>query len=399
MTQEACRYAILAAADAEQVGAVGVVGLQTQRALRLGNHLEPRERFELLLQSSRASNFASTRLQDAVDPAEEAIRLAMRIGDPVMEGRALIVLAWALWSLDRVVQARDAAERAVMLAVERSSDISALAHAHATHVRIQVTAFDPQVAIDDGPRALELASGPGFEETRIGIEISIALARGHRGDAGALDALSAACKAAREAGLAIQTVRAYVNLVLVAALLRRHAFVDATAREALALFENYQTTIPANAIQLFRARSLFDRGSWGRGPRDRRSRACRLRRREGERAGAAGTGRGPPRAWRGAAPDRFGLGGDPAGRAREARGRDCSGPCRSRPHGYAATRWRRCACCGRASRHRWPDGSHGVPANWLSGVSGTRSTVSACPSIRDGCCSWAPAVGEGFYPS
>lgn len=117
------------------------------------------------------------------------------------------VLAWALWSLDRVVEARDAAEQAVLL-LEHSSDVPALAHAHATHIRIQATAFDPHVAIDDGPRALELAAGPGLEETRIGIQIIVALARGHRGDAGALDALSDACRAAREAGLTIQTVRA-----------------------------------------------------------------------------------------------------------------------------------------------------------------------------------------------
>ena len=261
MPHDACRYAILAAQDAARVGAVGVMGLQTRRALRLGDELEPAERFELLLQSSRAANFASTRLEDAVEPADEAIALAVRIGDRVMEGRALIVLAWALWSLDRVIEARDAAERAVML-LERTSDVPALARAHATHIRIQATAFDPQVAIDDGPRAFGLASGPGLEETRLDVEISVALARGHRGDPGALDPLSDACRAAREAGLTIQTVRAYVNLVLVAVILRRHALVDATAREALVLFENYQTTIPGNAIESFRARSLLDRGRW-----------------------------------------------------------------------------------------------------------------------------------------
>ncbi len=261
MAQEACGYAIRAAQDAARVGAVGVMELQTRRALRLGDHLGNDERFELLLQSSRAANFASTRLEDAVEPAEEAIALAVRLGDGVMEGRALIVLAWALWSLDRVLEARDAAERAVTL-LERSSNLSELARAHATHVRIQATAFDPQVAIDDGPRALELARGSGLEDTRLDIEISVGLARGHRGDPGALQALSDACRATREAGLTIQTVRAYVNLVLVAVTLRRHALVDAAAREALALFEDYQTVIPGNAIESFRARSLLDRGNW-----------------------------------------------------------------------------------------------------------------------------------------
>ena len=258
---EACRYATLAATEAGRVGALREMGLQTERALRLGTGLGSGERFELLVQYSRCSNFASTRMEDAVEPAREAIALAIEMRDPVRQGRAEVVLAAALWSLDRVLEARAAAGRAIAV-LEPTSDIPTLASAYSTHIRVEATAFDPAAAIASGPRALEFAASAGLEDIRLDIAISVGLARGHRGEPEGLAMLTDACRAAREAGLVIQTVRTYVNLVFVGATLRRHAFVDAMAREAWALFDEYQTTIPGYAIQIFRARSLLDRGCW-----------------------------------------------------------------------------------------------------------------------------------------
>ncbi|HEX6457532.1 MAG TPA: AAA family ATPase [Thermoleophilaceae bacterium] len=255
----ACRYAVLAMADAEGLGALGEMSLQADRALRTGVGMNPEERFELLLKRSRGANFSDTRLQEAVTPAEEAIALAVEMRDPAREARALTALAGALWSLDRVVEARQATLQAVDL-LERTDEVAGLAHAHATLLRMEATAFDPERAIELGPRALELARAARLKETEIDISISVGLARGHRGEADALDALGDACRAARAEGLAIQTVRTYVNLVYLGVQLRKHAFVDETVREALALFDEYQTTIPGNAIGLYRARSLIDRG-------------------------------------------------------------------------------------------------------------------------------------------
>ena len=261
LTAEACRYAALAATEAERVGALQEMRLQAERALRLGAGLAPGERFELLVQYSRASNFASTRLEDAASAAEQAVALADRLLDPLRQGRALVVLAWALWSLDRVDEAAASAERAIVV-LEPTGDVAALARAHSTQIRMQATAIDPAVAIELGPRALELAAGAGLEEVRIDIAISVALAYGHLGEREALRMLSEGLADAQAAGLTIQTVRAYVNLVFLGSILREHAFVDAKAREALAMFEEYQTTIPGYAVEIFRARSLLDRGRW-----------------------------------------------------------------------------------------------------------------------------------------
>jgi DNA-binding CsgD family transcriptional regulator len=259
MLAEACGYAARAMADAQRVGALREVSLQAERALRLGVGLEPAERFHLLVQRARAMNFADTRLEEALAPAEEAIALARGMRDPAREGRALMTLAYPLWSLDRVAEARAAAMQAVEL-LEQTDDLEGLARAQSTLIRIEATAFDPERAIELGPRALELAAEAGLEETRIDVAISVALARGHRGEPEALEALGEALRAARSAALPIQTIRTYVNLVYLGVALRRHAFVDEITREALAVCDEYQSTIPRNAMELYRARNRIDRG-------------------------------------------------------------------------------------------------------------------------------------------
>ncbi|MGH2896188.1 MAG: ATP-binding protein, partial [Solirubrobacteraceae bacterium] len=258
---EACRYAALAASEAERVGALRETSLQAARALRLWSGRGDSERLELLLRHSHAANFSSTRLEDAIEPAREAIALAQRLGDPVRQGRGEVALSFAQWSLGHVLEAREAAERAVAV-LEPTEDVAALARAQATRVRMEATAFDPAAAIELGPRALELASEAGLEEARLGVTISLGLARGHLGDAESLSLLVDAARETRSAGLTIETVRAYVNLIFVASTLRRHALLEEVVEEAIALFDEYQTTIPANAVGLYRARSRLDRGQW-----------------------------------------------------------------------------------------------------------------------------------------
>jgi len=257
----AARHARRAAQDAARIGALREVWLQSRRALRLDPTIPAGERCDLLIQLARAANFASTRPEEALRPAEDAVALAARLADPVREGRALGALASALWSLDRLGAARDAAQLAVA-ALEGASDAAELARAHATHLRMEATAFDPRIAVEAGPRALRLAAGSGLKETRLDVAISVALARGHTGDGDALPALERSLAVARKAGLAFPTVRCCVNLVFVASLLRRHASADEHAREAWGLLEGHQTPIPGNVVALFRARSLLDRGRW-----------------------------------------------------------------------------------------------------------------------------------------
>ena len=262
LADEASRYAILAAAEAERVGAVRETYLQAGRALRLGRGLEREGRFELLVQYARASNFANPDLDDGVDAGERAVALAEELGDHARRGRALMTLAYNLWSLERVVEARGAAEQAVA-AFRPTPDAASLAWAYATLIRIDATSFDPAMAIEMAPHALELAEAAELEEARLDVAISVGLARGHRGQREALESLADALWTAKAGGFTIRTVRTYVNLMTVAVALREHELADQVADEALPLLEEWQVSpLPIMSIRLYRASSLLDRGRW-----------------------------------------------------------------------------------------------------------------------------------------
>src|SRR5205807_6871799 len=140
-------------------------GLQLERALRLGAELDASERFGLLLRLSRAMNFEG-RMEEALGAASEAMTLAERELGEHARGRALNVLAAALWSLDRMIEAREAAQAAVEL-LERTAEAGELARAHCARLRIEAVAFAPSSVIAVAPRALELAAAAGLEEARI----------------------------------------------------------------------------------------------------------------------------------------------------------------------------------------------------------------------------------------
>lgn len=102
---DASRYAALAAADAERVGALREAALQLERALRVWTDHDPGERFELLVRLSRAAHFEG-RMEASLRAAQEAVSIAERHLGAGEHGRALNALAAALWSLDRVADAK-----------------------------------------------------------------------------------------------------------------------------------------------------------------------------------------------------------------------------------------------------------------------------------------------------
>ncbi|HZE04089.1 MAG TPA: AAA family ATPase [Solirubrobacteraceae bacterium] len=262
LADKAAAYAKLAAAEAERVGAVRETYLQADRALRLGRGLDQVARFDLLVQYARAANFANPRLEEGVDAAQRAVRLADELGDDRRRGRALLVLSYTWWSLERVVEARTAAEQAIA-ALQPSEDTASLAWAYATLIRIEATSFDPVAAIAAARRAREFAERGGLEEVNIDLAISVGLARGHLGDREALEALDGALRAARDGGFTIRMVRTYVNLMTVAVALREHRRADQVAGEGLPLLEELGVSqLPRMAIRFYRARSLLDRGRW-----------------------------------------------------------------------------------------------------------------------------------------
>lgn len=262
LADEAAAYAMLAASEAERVGAVHETYLQAERALRLARDLDPETKFDLLVQYARAANFANPRLDEGADAAQRAVELAIELGDDRRRGHALMALSYACWSLERVIEARSAAEQAVA-AFQPTEDVASLAWAHATLIRIEATSFDPGAAVESARSPLALAERSGLEEVGIDLAISVGLARGHLGDRAALGALEDALELSKHGGFTIRMVRTYVNLMSVAVALREHTRVDQVAGEALpALEELGVSQLPRASIRFSRALSLLDRGRW-----------------------------------------------------------------------------------------------------------------------------------------
>jgi DNA-binding CsgD family transcriptional regulator len=200
-------------------------------------------------------------MQDAHAAAEEALALAERALDARARGRALNLLAAALWSLDQLEEAR-AAARSAIAALEPTADAAELARAHAAFVRVEAVAFDPAAAIVAAQRALELADRAQAQDVRVDVTISLAVAKGYRGEPEALELLAAARADAVRAGLHIQVVRSYVNAASVGADARDHAMIDALAPEAIAMFDERELRTPGGYMMVVLARSLLDRGRW-----------------------------------------------------------------------------------------------------------------------------------------
>ncbi len=257
----ASRHAVLAATEAERVGALLEAGLQLERALRLGAGLPVRARIDLLIRYARNINFAGRQLDAARAAAQQAVAMADVSNDRIAGGRARSVLSAALWSLDRLDEARAAAADAVSL-LEGAGDVEELARAHAALVRIEAIAFDPAQAIVHGPGALAAARAAGLDEARIDTLISVALAHGHRGDPRAIGMLEEARSEAQQAGTAIQVIRAHVNAVSVAGDAREAAYADRVVCDALPLFSDFDTSIPRHYLLVVHARTLLDRGRY-----------------------------------------------------------------------------------------------------------------------------------------
>src|SRR4029077_9558568 len=122
---------------------------------------------------------------------------------------------------------------------------------------IEAVAFDAAAVAAAAPHAFDVATRAGLDDVRIDLSISVALARGHRGDPGAQEQLAEALAGARAARLPFQTIRAYVNAIDVAAEFRDHLTVDALAEDALERLDGFQTAIPLESVLLSVARSLL----------------------------------------------------------------------------------------------------------------------------------------------
>ncbi len=258
LADAARRHSRRAGAEAEQVGAQADAMRQFARALRFADGVAPAERAELLMDYGRTAGLAD-------DPAgaaaahEQAVAIAVGLGDPVLQARALHLLGFAYWGQGRWVDAELALSEAIAV-LEDVNDDAARARALAGLARLRSVGLDPRGTLDIATRAAAAAERAGLADVGVDAIESLGLAHGQLGHPEGAGLLADALAAALVGAMHVQVIRGYVNGCWIAAFNRDHATVDMLAPRALAHFDAYQVTFPRDDVCASVARSLLDRG-------------------------------------------------------------------------------------------------------------------------------------------
>jgi DNA-binding CsgD family transcriptional regulator len=253
------RHAFAAADHALAAGAPHEAAALYQLALAHAAAASQAERADLLTAAgialwigSRSTGEAAIALRDGAD----AYRL---LGDQVGQGRALRHLARTYWILARWDEAERASDEAVRV-LEGAGDNGELALALAWKTALLAVRHDRAGLDAIVPAARAAARRAQSAEASVAIDISVALADGMEGDAGAPRAFERALAEARRCGDLQQQIRALVNGLVVAAMLRDHSSVDRLYPQAAELFDERGLDAPLDDATQSLGKSLLDRG-------------------------------------------------------------------------------------------------------------------------------------------
>jgi DNA-binding CsgD family transcriptional regulator/tetratricopeptide (TPR) repeat protein len=240
-------------------GAPHEAGAFFDLALQHASGRAPAERAALLTAAGTAAWIGGRATARARDCLREAIELYVDLGDLVGQGRALRQLARACWILDRWEEADEASDDAIAL-FERIGDEQELALALAWKTALLAVRHDAGRLRAIAPRAGVAARRAGSAEAEVAVDISLALLEGMEGDATAPLAFERALADARRCGDLQQQVRALVNGMVVAAMLRDHATVERLYPQAELLFVERALDAPLDDVTQSWGKSLLDRG-------------------------------------------------------------------------------------------------------------------------------------------
>ena len=253
------RHAVAAGDAALAAGAPHEAAALFQLALAHSAGLGPADRADLLIAEGTALWIGSRRVDEAALALRAAADLYRGLGDAIGEGRALRILARACWMIARWDEAEEAADAAIVL-LERAGDQAELALALSWKTALLAVRHDRRGLDAIVPRARAVARQVGSAEAAVAIDISVALAEGMEGDARAPGAFERALADARRCGDLQQQIRALVNGLVVASMLRDHASVDRLYPQAAELFGERGLDAPLDDVTQSLGKSLLDRG-------------------------------------------------------------------------------------------------------------------------------------------
>ena len=253
-------HARVAGERALAAGAPHEAGAFFDLALAHAGGCSTEARAALLTASGTAHWLGGRGTERARASLREAAELCLASGDLVGRGRALRHLARACWVLDRWDEADAASDEAIAL-FERAGDELELALALAWKTALLAVRHDAGRLRAIAPRARTAARRARSAEATIAIDISMALLDGMEGDVQAPQAFERALAEATSCGDLHQQIRALVNGLVVAAMLRDHVTVDRLYPLAERLFDERALDAPLDDATQSLGKSMLDRGS------------------------------------------------------------------------------------------------------------------------------------------
>jgi DNA-binding CsgD family transcriptional regulator len=256
----ALRFAPAAAARAAEHGAHREAAAQYALALRFAEDEPIASRAELLERRSHECYLIDDSA-GAIQALENALACHRELGDERREAMALIALSEVMWCPGRTAEARESAERAVVL-LERHAPGGELASAWAALAQLDMDADDFAAAHEEALRALELAERSGDEEPRLWANITLHTLALMGGDRAARDQLEASRDEAARAGLHALAGLAWVQLALAALSHREYATADADLTDGIGHARSHGLDLHELYLVAFRARWELDQGDW-----------------------------------------------------------------------------------------------------------------------------------------
>jgi DNA-binding CsgD family transcriptional regulator len=254
------RFAPEAAKRASALGAHRESATQYARALRFADSVSPEQRAELL--ERRAYECMVTDQVDAaIDAGQSSIELRRRLGDVRGEGRALEQLANVLWCPGRVVEARDAAQQAVVV-LEQIAPSRELAMAYSRMAQLCMDAEDTEGAVTWGDKAVDLAEALGETELAVHALSSTGTARLMSGEIEGKKLIERSRALATETGLDGDVSRALVHLAWTAQHRREYACALDYLEEGLRYASDHGWELFRGYLLAYKAKVDFDLGRW-----------------------------------------------------------------------------------------------------------------------------------------
>ena len=222
-TPAVLRYAPAAAEHAAAVGAPREAQNQYARALRFARGLAPELRADLLERFGGVGYLTDMR-EEAVEALAEALAIHRARGDLLRQGEVLRLSSRLLTCMGRTTEARTAAVEAIEL-LEQCEPGPELARAYSARSHASMLADDVEGTTLWGRRAIALADRVGDTEALVNALNNVGSCELSHGCAAGRDKLERSLALARQAGLAPDVGRAYINLVAVFG--RRHQWSEA----------------------------------------------------------------------------------------------------------------------------------------------------------------------------